>query len=80
VVARALSVWVMSHRYLANPESVRAFVQVLLENPHPQSDACFLRQLDACLGHDALGRLAGIRMPTLVLVFADIVCTRPSPR
>ena len=75
--ARALSVWVMSHRYLADERNVRAFVDLMFFNPHPQSDACFLLQLDACLGHDTLGRLGRIQAPTLVLVGDEDILTPP---
>jgi pimeloyl-ACP methyl ester carboxylesterase len=75
--ARAASVWVMSHRYLAEEKNVREFVDLMFDNPHPQSDAGFFRQLDACLGHDTLGRLERIQAPTLVLVGEEDILTPP---
>jgi 3-oxoadipate enol-lactonase len=75
--ARSLGVWVLSHRYVADEKNLRAYINLMFDNPHPQSDACYLRQLEACLGHDALERLGRIQAPTLVLVGSEDILTPP---
>jgi 3-oxoadipate enol-lactonase len=74
-LARSQSVWVLTHAYLADEKNFRAFMNLMFDNPHPQSDASYLRQLGACLGHDALERLGQIRAPTLVLVGSEDILT-----
>jgi len=64
--------WLFSRTtYNERPEFVEAIFQNALANPHPQSLTGFLRQAEACLGHDALDRLPAIRCPTLVTAAAD---------
>ncbi len=75
--ARAMSVWGMSHTYLAGESNLRAYIDLLWANPFPQSDAAFLRQLDACLGHDTLDRVHRIQAPTLVVTGDEDIITPP---
>ncbi len=72
--ARALSVWIMSPPFLSLPGNLQRYLDLLLATPFPQSVAGFLRQVEACLGHDTLDRLERIQAPTLILAGeADIL-------
>jgi 3-oxoadipate enol-lactonase len=73
--ARSLSVWVLTHRYLADEKNLRAYLNLMFDNPHSQSDAAYLRQLGACLGQDAPERLGQIRALTLVLAGSEDILT-----
>jgi pimeloyl-ACP methyl ester carboxylesterase len=71
--------WLLSRAtYNERPEFVEAIVQSALANPHPQSLTGFVRQAEACLTHDTLERLPGIRVPTLVSAAAEDVLIPPA--
>lgn len=65
---RTAFMWVMSPTYLnERPDEVDRIERAyLLENPHPPSKAGLLGHLHADRTHDALDRLAQIRVPTLI--------------
>src|SRR5207244_2763806 len=67
----AILPWWVGHRFHEQGERVAWLRWLLRQNPHPQTLDAFLRQLGATARHDALGRLAEIRCPVLVLVGED---------
>jgi 3-oxoadipate enol-lactonase len=69
--------WVFTYRFYEQPEIVQMFMQMVQENPFPQSVAGFLRQCDAIIAHDALDRLGSITAPTHVIVGAEDILTPP---
>jgi pimeloyl-ACP methyl ester carboxylesterase len=69
--------WVFTHRFYEQPENVQMFMQMLQENPFPQSADCFCRQCDAIVTHDALDRLKSITAPTHVIVGGEDILTPP---
>ncbi len=75
--ARAMSVWIMSRFFLSDEKNLRDYVDFLCANPHPQSDAAYFRQLDACSGHDALDRIHEIQVPTVIMVGEEDIITPP---
>jgi pimeloyl-ACP methyl ester carboxylesterase len=73
----SLSPWLFTHRFLQQPEAVRGFLQLVRDNPSPQSVAGFQRQCDAVQSHDAADRVGGIRAPTHVIVGTEDPLTPP---
>jgi pimeloyl-ACP methyl ester carboxylesterase len=49
-------------------DQVEATLRTILDNPDPQPIHAYLRQLDACIEHDAEAGLERIRVPTLITV------------
>jgi 3-oxoadipate enol-lactonase len=61
-----LLLWAMTPGfYAAHPEVVAGYRTMIAAHP-PSTGEGFRDQVAACLGHDVLGRLAEIRVPTLV--------------
>jgi 3-oxoadipate enol-lactonase len=58
---------VYSERLFDQPAFVDAARRAMLENPHPQSTAAWIRQLQASTRHDALDRLGALTMPVHVI-------------
>ncbi len=63
----AIYPWVFTWRDYLKPGLVESFIQKAVDNPYPQSQAAYERQVDAVLGHNAEDRLHLIPSPTLVL-------------
>jgi pimeloyl-ACP methyl ester carboxylesterase len=59
------------------PDFVETILANGVANPHPQSQAGFVRQGDAILSHDTLDRLSTLRTPTLVTVGEDDILVPP---
>jgi len=53
------------------PEKIEAELEMMLAAEPPQPEHAYLRQLDACIAHDAEDALAGVRVPTLITVGAE---------
>jgi pimeloyl-ACP methyl ester carboxylesterase len=68
--------WVYTRR-AHEDGTVAAFVEDALAFPHPQSAEAFVAQCDAFDAHDALDRLGGIAVPTLVLAGGADIITPP---
>jgi len=66
-VAKERMLWTLSDETLEQADLVHPMLQGYLRERFPLSDDTFLRQCDACLGHDALERLPSVRAGTLVL-------------
>jgi 3-oxoadipate enol-lactonase len=56
-----------SEEFFENAEGVAWLRDLMLQNPHPQPDDAFARQLEAASRHDADERLAALDMPTHVI-------------
>ena len=74
---QSLSPWLFTHRFYLDPEPMQAFLQMVRDNPFPQSAAAFQRQCDAVTGFNALDRLDAIAAPTHVIVGAEDILTPP---
>lgn len=75
---RTVALWLFSPRtFQERPEFVEMIIQTGLANPHPFSLTGFLRQGDAVRDHDALDRLPGLTVPTLVSVAEDDTLVPP---
>lgn len=70
-----LGLRVFTHRFFANLDAVKTWMSTALANPYPQSVAGFVRQADAILNHDTLGRLGSIAVPTHVIVGDEDILT-----
>ncbi|MBB5750417.1 alpha/beta fold hydrolase [Micrococcus sp. TA1] len=68
--------WVYTPR-AHNDGTVARFIDEVMVFPHPQGTEDFRAFADACLAHDARGRLGGISVPTLVLAGGADALTRP---
>lgn len=71
-----LWIWGEAHTELHGLELAETRAQVA-RNPAPQPDNAFAAQCDACIGHDALGRLGEIDAPKLVTVGDKDIFTPP---
>jgi pimeloyl-ACP methyl ester carboxylesterase len=67
VIAWERMLWTLCDETLEQRDLVDPMLQGYLRERFPMSDDTFLRQCDACLGHDALDRLGGLARPALVL-------------
>jgi pimeloyl-ACP methyl ester carboxylesterase len=67
VVAQERMLWTLSDETLEQTDLIHPMMQGFLRDRFPMTDDTFVRQCDACLGHDALDRLAEIAPPTLVV-------------
>jgi pimeloyl-ACP methyl ester carboxylesterase len=67
----AILPWWVSPQFYADSGRISWLSWLLRQNPHAQRLDGFLRQLDAIRRHDALGKLAAICSPTLILAGED---------
>jgi pimeloyl-ACP methyl ester carboxylesterase len=67
VTAKERMLWTLSDETLEQTDLIHPMLQGYLRERFPMDDSVFVRQCEACLGHDALDRLAGLRHPTLVV-------------
>lgn len=77
VVAQERMLWTLSDETLEQSDLVHPMLQGYLRDRFPMPEDVFVRQCDACLGHDAQTRLGGIRHPTLVLCGQEDCLTPP---
>lgn len=63
---RAFALRVFGHAYYA-AGGPQVWLDRMLAHPYPQSDAAFVRQTEAILGHDAAERAREIKVPTHVV-------------
>lgn len=67
IIAWERMLWTLSDETLEQADLVEPMLQGYLRDGFPMSEATFVRQCDACLGHDALDRLEAAERPTLVV-------------
>jgi pimeloyl-ACP methyl ester carboxylesterase len=70
-----LSSWLFTHRFYQHAAAVEGFLQLVRNNPFPQSVAGFIRQCDAVLAHDTRDRVSAITTPTRVIVGTEDALT-----
>ncbi len=56
---------------LESPGFIEMTIDSVLQNPQPQPNHGFIRQLSVCLEHDARNRLSMIKAPSLILVGSE---------
>jgi pimeloyl-ACP methyl ester carboxylesterase len=67
VIAWERMLWTLSDETLEQADLVEPMLEGFLRDGFPMSEETFVRQCDACLGHDARDRLAHVRHPALVV-------------
>lgn len=70
-------VWLFSSSFLRNDAAVKQTLALLASNPTPMTRDAYTRQAMAYLQHDALDRLGGIQVPTLVVGGEQDLLTPP---
>jgi 3-oxoadipate enol-lactonase len=77
IIAWERMLWTLSDETFEQADLVQPMLQGYLRSGFPMSEETFVRQCDACLGHDALERLAGATQPALVVCGQQDVLTPP---
>lgn len=77
IVAQERMLWTLADETLEQTDLIHPMMQGFLRDRFPMSNDTFVRQCDACLGHDALERLPEIRAQTLVLCGQQDILTPP---
>jgi pimeloyl-ACP methyl ester carboxylesterase len=67
VIAWERMLWTLSDETLEQRDLVASMLQGYLRDRFPMKNDVFVRQCDACLGHDALERLGAVASPALVV-------------
>jgi len=78
LMVRDRLLWTARDTTLEQTDLIDSMVDALRRDGLPLDADCFARQCDACLDHDALDRLRGIRRPTLVACGRDDALTPPA--
>jgi pimeloyl-ACP methyl ester carboxylesterase len=71
----ALGPWLWSPATYATPGFVEGLHALMVAEDPPQRPDGWIRQCDADIAHDALGRLGSVTVPALVIVGEDDICT-----
>ncbi|MEB2344313.1 MAG: alpha/beta fold hydrolase [Deltaproteobacteria bacterium] len=77
VIAWERMLWTLSDETLEQRDLVQPMLQGYLHGGFPMPEATFVRQCDACLGHDTSARLGALAQPALVLCGQEDVLTPP---
>jgi pimeloyl-ACP methyl ester carboxylesterase len=64
---RGRLLWSLHDDTLEQSDLIDAMTRFFVRDAQPVSEQLLARQLDACLAHDTLERLGGLRVPTLVI-------------
>lgn len=75
--AETCMTWFFSSAYLAKPENIVTFKEILKNNPYPQSIADQKRQFEVLLSFDSSEWLHEITSPTLVIAAENDIITLP---
>ena len=67
ILLRTRLAWTLEDRTLEQSELIDAMLEFFEEEGAPVSHELFVRQCEACLGHDTLDRLGKVHQPTLVI-------------
>ena len=78
VMIRDRLLWTAQDETLGQTDLIAAMIDFFKRDGAPSPPEVFARQCDACLEHDALGRLAEIPHPTLVVCGRNDLLTPPS--
>jgi pimeloyl-ACP methyl ester carboxylesterase len=78
VIAQERMLWTLSDDTLEQTDLVNPMLQGYVRDRFPMPESVFVRQCDACLGHDALDRLETLAQPTLIVCGQQDVLTPPS--
>lgn len=70
--------WVLQDETLEQTDLIESMITFFTRDGAPLSNDLFVRQCDACLGHDVHDRLRGVRAPTLVVCGRNDQLTPPS--
>ncbi len=77
LLLRNRMLWTLQDETLEDTELIEAMIDFFRRDGLPLTSDLFQRQVDACLGHDCLDRLADIRHPTLALCGQNDQLTPP---
>jgi len=77
VIAQERMLWTLSDETLEQTDLIHPMMHGFLRNAMPMPDAVFVRQCDACIGHDASERLAALLHPTLLVCGQEDLLTPP---
>src|SRR3990170_4830872 len=72
---RATLPWAYTYLDYQRPGFIEQTIEAILNDPYPQSQEAFRRQVEATLSVDTEGRLGQIRAPTLLLFGEDDITT-----
>ena len=73
-----LQLWIFAPPYyVQGMDDLKAGQAAAATNPHPQTQAGFEGQLDACIHHNTVDRLHQIRVPTLITIGDRDIFTPP---
>jgi pimeloyl-ACP methyl ester carboxylesterase len=72
-----LQLWIYAAPYFKDHLEELKQEAAATPHPQPQTQQGFEGQLDACIGHDAINRLAQINMPVLITVGGQDIFTPP---
>jgi 3-oxoadipate enol-lactonase len=75
--SRTTWLWVMTHRFFAQPGNLESMLRDAEAEPIPQSFEAYMRQSSAFKRHDALDRLPSIEAPAHVIVGEEDIYTPP---
>jgi pimeloyl-ACP methyl ester carboxylesterase len=79
VFMQLLQLWIFAPPHFeANLKGLQEGQQAAKANVHPQSQAGFEGQLDACIQHDTVDRLHQIKVPTMITVGDMDIMTPPA--
>jgi pimeloyl-ACP methyl ester carboxylesterase len=74
---RARLLWTLHEDTLEQRDLIDQMVRFFVRDGAPVEEKLFARQVDACLAHQSLPRLASLRVPTLVVAGEDDRLTPP---
>ncbi len=77
VIAQERMLWTLSDETLEQSDLIHPMMQGFLRDAMPMPDDVFVRQCDACIGHDTTERLAELAQPTLVVCGQEDLLTPP---
>ena len=77
IALRARLIWTLHDDTLEQGDLIDTMMRFFLQDEPPVDGQVLTRQIEACLRHDTVGRLAGLRMPSLVVAGEDDLLTPP---
>jgi pimeloyl-ACP methyl ester carboxylesterase len=77
IIAWERMLWTLADETFEQADLVEPMLEGYLQSGFPMSEDTFVRQCDACLGHDTLDRLGAATQPALVVCGQQDVLTPP---